>query len=99
VAAHSSGDLFIAFSTGNRGLPTSEERNAGPLTAPLTMLANAYITDLFEAVIEATEEAIVNALVAAETMTGRDGNTAYKLPPDRLLEVMSNYRHTYTSLK
>ena len=52
---------------------------------------------LFEAVVEATEEAIVNALVAAETMNGRDGNTAYKLPHDRLIEVMNNYRHTYTS--
>jgi len=99
-AAHSSGDIFIAFSTGNQGLPIpNQESNTGPLTAPLTMLANAYITDLFEAVVEATEEAIVNALVAAEPMTGRDGNTAYKLPPDRLIEVMSNYRHTYTSPK
>ncbi|HEX3643287.1 MAG TPA: P1 family peptidase [Ktedonobacteraceae bacterium] len=98
VGAHSSGDIFIAFSTGNRGLPIpTEERNTGPLTVPLTMVTNAYISDLFEAVVEATEEAIVNALVAAETMTGRDGNTAYKLPHDRLIEVINNYRHTYTS--
>lgn len=97
MAAHSSGDIFIAFSTANRGLPTSVERNAGPRTAPLTMLANAYITDLFEAVIEATEEAIVNALIAAETMTGRDGNTAYKLPLDRLIEVINSYDRIYAS--
>jgi len=98
VGAHTSGDIFTAFSTGNRGLPTTEERNAGPLTAPLTMLANAYISDLFEAVVEATEEAIVNALVAAETMTGRNGNTVYKLPHDRLIEVLSSYSRIYTSL-
>ncbi len=98
VGEHRSGDIFIAFSTANRSLSTSLERNVGPLTVPLTMLANAYISDLFEAVVEATEEAIVNALVAAETMTGRDRNTAYKLPHDRLIEVMNNYRRTYTSL-
>ena len=46
------------------------------------------IDPLFEATVEATEEAIVNALVAAETMTGRDGNTAHRLPHDRLVEVM-----------
>jgi D-aminopeptidase len=48
------------------------------------MVANRWITTLFEAVIDATEEAIVNALLAAETMTGRDGITAYGLEPERL---------------
>ena len=96
MGEHSSGDIFIAFSTGNRGLPTSQESNTGLLTVPLTMLTNAYISNLFEAVLEATEEAIVNALVAAETMTGRDGNTAYKLPLDRLIEVINSYRRSYT---
>ena len=56
------------------------------------MLSNNHITALFEATVEATEEAILNAMVAAETMTGIDGNTAYALPHDRLLEVMAKYR-------
>lgn len=55
------------------------------------MLSNTYITGLFDAVVEATEEAIVNALVAAETMTGRDDITAYGLGPNRLTGVMSRY--------
>ncbi len=91
VGEHTSGDIFIAFSTANRGLPASEYSDTSPLTVPLTMLSNTYITDLFDAVVEATEEAIVNALVAAETMTGRDGITAYGLNPHRLVDVMSRY--------
>ena len=55
------------------------------------MLSNIYITELFDAVVEATEEAIVNVLLAAETMTGRDGITVYYLDSKRLLNVMSRY--------
>jgi D-aminopeptidase len=51
---------------------------------------------LFEATVEATEEAIVNALVAADTMTGRDGITAHRLPHDRLLDVMRAHRRLRT---
>jgi D-aminopeptidase len=51
-------------------------------------LADAYIDPLFYGAIEATEEAVVNALVAAETMTGRDGVTAYALDPERLLGAL-----------
>ncbi len=91
VGEHTSGDIFLAFSTANRGLPASEYSDISPLTVPLTMLSNTYITDLFDAVIEATEEAIVNTLVAAETMIGRDGITAYGLEPDRLVDVMKQY--------
>lgn len=91
VGEHTSGDIFIAFSTANRGLPASEYSDTSPLTVPLTMLSNTYITDLFDAVVEATEEAIVNALLAAETMTGRDGRTVYALNPQRLIDVMSQY--------
>lgn len=87
----SSGDLFLAFATGNRGLPAGERGGGTPRTVPLTMLANEAIDPLFYAVIEATEEAIVNALLAAETMTGRDGITAYRLPAERLVEVMARY--------
>ncbi len=89
---HTSGDLFLAFSTANRDLPASEYSDtAVPLTVPLTMLSNTYITDLFYAVIEATEEAILNALLAAETMSGRDGITAYALEPYRLVEILRRY--------
>lgn len=91
VGEHWSGDLFLAFATGNHGLPGSEYRGPSPLTVPLTMLSNTYISPLFDAVVEATEEAIVNALLAAETMTGRDGITAYNLDLDRLLAVMRRH--------
>jgi D-aminopeptidase len=55
------------------------------------MLANPRMTPLFDATIFATEEAIINALVAAETMTGRDSITAHRLPHDRLVEVMRRH--------
>jgi D-aminopeptidase len=83
TAAHSSGDLFFTFATGNRGL-ASEERE---LT--LRMLSDGEITPFYDAVIEATEEAILNAMLAAETMTGRDGNTVYALDSDLLRQVLS----------
>ena len=83
---NSSGDIFLAFATGNRGLA------GGELTVPLRMLAGERIDPLFYAVIEATEEAIVNAMVAAETMTGRGGVTAHRLDHDRLVAVMDRYR-------
>jgi D-aminopeptidase len=76
-----SGDIFIAFSTANRVL-------AGEGTRPVTMLGNNSIDELFYATIEATEEAIVNAMLQAETMTGKGGATARRLEPDLLVEVM-----------
>jgi L-aminopeptidase/D-esterase-like protein len=82
---NSSGDIFIAFSTANPGV------NAQADLAAVSMLPNERIDPLFLAVVEATEEAIVNALVAAETMTGADGNTVYAIPHDRLREVMRKY--------
>jgi D-aminopeptidase len=88
---HYSGDIFLAFSTANRGIPASEYSDESPLTVPLTMLSNTYITDLFNAVVEATEEAIVNTLLAAQTMTGRDSVTVYALPVERLVDVMHRY--------
>jgi D-aminopeptidase len=92
VGEHSSGDLFIAFATGNRGLTQGESGAAEPLTVPLRMLSNSYVNPLFDAVIEATEEAIVNAMLQAGTMVGRDGVTAYGLDGHRLVEVMRRYR-------
>lgn len=87
--AHSSGDLFLCFATGNRGLSAADDAEGLPLTRPITTLVDAWISPLFWAVIEATEEAIANALVAARTMTGRDGITAHALPHDRLHDLVA----------
>ena len=76
-----SGDIFIAFATGHRAL-------AGGGAKPVTMLGNDSIDPLFYATIEATEEAIVNAMLQAETMTGKDGVTVHRLDPELLREVM-----------
>jgi D-aminopeptidase len=85
VGEHTSGDLFLAFATGNRGLAALEE----PGAVGLQMLSYAHATPLFDAVIEATEEAILNALLAAETMTGREGNAVHALEPELLLETLA----------
>jgi D-aminopeptidase len=88
VGEHTSGDLFLCFATGNRGLTVGEDENVGPVTLPIAMLSDAYITGLYDAVVEATEEAIVNALLAAETMRGRDDSVAHALDGDRLRAVL-----------
>ena len=87
-ASHGSGDLFVAFATGNRDLSRNAGEDDPRPTVQLRMLTDAHINPLLEAVAEATEEAIVNALLAAETMVGRDGITAHALDPDRLMEIM-----------
>jgi len=89
---HSSGDLFIAFATGNRGLVAEDRAGGRPFAREVRALDDAWISPLFWAAIESTEEAIVNALVAAETMTGQGGHVAYRLPHDRLVEVWHRYR-------
>lgn len=81
---HMSGDLALAFSTANGGLRGLDD---DPFATARFIFGKA-IDALFYAVIEATEEAIVNALLAAETMSGRDGNIAYACPPERLAAVM-----------
>jgi D-aminopeptidase len=78
----------LAFSAVRQGVPASEVHDAEPVTIPLTMVVDSHLDPLFYAAIEATEAAIVNALLAAETMTGRDGITAHALPADRLLEAI-----------
>ncbi|HSM36021.1 MAG TPA: P1 family peptidase [Longimicrobiales bacterium] len=80
-----SGDIFLAFSTGNPGA-----WRAAPAMS-LDALPNDRMNPFFEAVVQATEEAILNAMVAAETMVGRDGLTAHALPHDRLREVLRKY--------
>ncbi len=91
IASHGSGDLFIAFATGNRGLSRSAAERDPRLTVDVRMVVDRGITPLFRAAVEATEAAIVNALLAARTMTGRDGITAHALDHERLLEVMARY--------
>ena len=88
---NSSGDLFLAFATGNRALASGDAKGA-PLIRQLTALDEARISPLFWAAIEATEEAIANALVAARTTTGRDGHVAHAIPHDRLQEVFARSR-------
>jgi D-aminopeptidase len=87
-----SGDIFLCFATGNRGLPTMGYSADVPITSDVRTVSNPHMTALFDAAAEATEEAIVNALLAAETMTGRDGITAYGLEPDVLLRALSELR-------
>ena len=86
TGANGSGDLFIAFSTANPGAAAP----SGPPVS-LTMLPNGELNSFFLATIEATEEAIVNALIAAQTMTGVDGHTVYALPHDRVREILRKY--------
>ncbi len=85
TASNGSGDIFLAFSTANPG--AAAETGA----TPLTWLPNGDLTPFFDATVEATEEAIVNALVAATTMTGIDGHTAYALPHDELRALLAKY--------
>jgi D-aminopeptidase len=84
-AADSSGDIFIAFSTANPGAaaPTG--------LRDLKMLPNEKLSPIFLATVQATEEAIINAMVAAETMTGINDFTVIALPHDRLREALKKY--------
>jgi D-aminopeptidase len=97
VGDHSSGDLFLCFATGNSELSAAEGAEQ-PLTVALTMLHDSHITPLYDSVVDATEEAILNALLAAETMTGRDGITAHALPVDRLTAILSAHGWTPSRL-
>ncbi len=86
VGHNGSGDIFLAFATGNH-LPAKPGGRRS-----LEMIPHKYLDPLFEAVAEAIEEAILNALTAAETMTGFKERTAYELPLDELQRVMAKYR-------
>jgi L-aminopeptidase/D-esterase-like protein len=84
-ASNWSGDLFLAFSTANR--PAAGEGSV----VPIRMTLNDRIDPFFIATIDATEEAIVNAMLAAETMTGADGLRLHGLPGDRVMQAMRKY--------
>jgi L-aminopeptidase/D-esterase-like protein len=85
TSGNGSGDIFLAFSTANPGAAAKND------VAQVSMLSNNRISALFSATVEATEEAIINALVAAETMKGPDGRTVEALPHDRLRAAMKKY--------
>jgi D-aminopeptidase len=80
-----SGDIFIAFSTANPGAGSSESAHQ------ITMLPNDQINPIFLATVQATEEGVVNAMVAAKTMTGVKGHKVAALPHDRLREILQKY--------
>jgi D-aminopeptidase len=85
LAGNESGDLFIAFSTAPTGLESGERE------VSIKMLVNDRINPLFLATVQATEEAITNAMLAADTMTGADDVRVYGLPHDKLVEVLRKY--------
>jgi L-aminopeptidase/D-esterase-like protein len=84
-SGNDSGDIFVAFSTANPGAASTKG------VRDLKMLPNDSLDPLFLATVQATEEAVVNAMVAAETMTGIDNHTVIALPHDRLQEVLKKY--------
>jgi D-aminopeptidase len=86
AAGNGSGDIMLAFSTANPGAAR------GGACTRVEMLGNAELTEVFDATICATEEAIINAMVAADTMTGIDGVTVEALPHGRLREILARYR-------
>ena len=85
ISGNGSGDIFIAFSTANTGAAKTEG------VVQLTMLPNDQMNTLFSATVEATEEAIINAMVAAETMTGIENHKVIALPHDKLRAVLKKY--------
>jgi D-aminopeptidase len=91
VSSNGSGDIFIAFSTANAEAATA------PDTAQVSMMSNARIGAIFEATVQATEEAIVNALVAGETMGGVDGHRVEAIPHDALRDILRKYNRLATS--
>jgi D-aminopeptidase len=85
IAANASGDLVLAFSTGSPGAWGRDE------PGPVEMLPNVSLNPVFEATIQATEEAILNSLVSAETMVGADYIRVHALPHGRLQEILAGY--------
>ena len=82
MGERSSGDFALCFATGNGNLEETAPE------VPLRMLNDGRVDALYEAVIDAVEESILNAMLAADTVTGRNGNTVHALPPDLLLEAL-----------
>jgi L-aminopeptidase/D-esterase-like protein len=85
ISGNGSGDIFIAFSTANPGAAAADH------VVDLKMLPNDQIESVFAATVQATEEAIINAMVAAETMTGIENHKVIALPHDKLRAVLKKY--------
>jgi D-aminopeptidase len=85
ISGNGSGDIFIAFSTANSGADGADH------VVELKMLPNDLIEPVFASTVQATEEAVINAMVAAETMTGIENHRVVALPHDRLREVLRKY--------
>lgn len=85
IGGNSSGDIFIAFSTANKDAFSNDQEKQ------VTTMANETMNLLFTATIQATEEAIINALFAGETMEGIDGNKVFGLPKDKVVRIMKQY--------
>lgn len=83
--SNGSGDIFLAFSTANENAFNRDE------TTTVKTFSNDLITPFFEATVQVVEEAIINAMIAAETMEGINGNKAYALPHDLLIDVLKKY--------
>jgi len=87
TASHGSGDFVIAFSTGN--IISGSSRQSA---TPSEFVAEQQLSSFFRAVIEAIEEAIINSILKAETIVGRDGNTRIGIPIERVTDIISKYR-------
>jgi len=85
ISGNGSGDIFIAFSTANPGAAAADH------LVDLKMLPNDQLDPVFAATVQATEEAVINAMVAAETMTGIENHRVIALPHDKLREVLKKY--------
>jgi len=86
ISGNGSGDIFIAFSTANSGAAAAEH------VVDLKMLPNDKLGPVFAATVQATEEAIINAMIAAETMTGIENHKVIALPHEKLREVLKKYK-------
>ncbi len=85
ISGNGSGDIFIAFSTANSGAAAADH------VVEIKMLPNDLIEHVFASTVQATEEAVINAMVAAETMTGIENHKVIALPHDKLREVLKKY--------
>ncbi len=90
-AAHSSGEIVVGFSTAN-----AVPRQTTKMTATIDVLLDEACDPLYEAVMECTEEAIVNSLCMAEEMRGQSGHLAPALPLDKLTDILRKYRHAFS---
>src|SRR5207253_10515857 len=85
ISGNGSGDIFIAFSTANSGAAAADH------VVDLKMFPNDKLGPVFAATVQATEEAIINAMIAAETMTGIENHKVIGLPHDKLREILKKY--------